>query len=329
MFMSSTKKILVIGSNGQIGTVLTNKLGEKFGFKNVIGSDLRPPENPTKFIFENCSVLDQNKLEKIIKQHNITDVYLLAAYLSAKGEKNIDKAWDLNMNGLLHVLNFAKDKKIQKIFWPSSIAVFGPSTPKNDAGQYAITEPTTIYGVSKLAGENLCHYYHKKFGIDIRSIRYPGLIGWESMPGGGTTDYAVDIFHEAIKHGEYTCFLSKERTLPMMYMNDAITATINIMDVPFEKIKIRTSYNLSSLHFSPKELEEEIRKHVCDFKIKYIPDERDELAKDWPQSIDDTYARRDWGWEPNFNLSQMVADIILNLKNRYKKELINGTVKNT
>ena len=329
MFMSSTKKILVIGSNGQIGTVLTNKLGEKFGFKNVIGSDLRPPENPTKFIFENCSVLDQNKLEKIIKQHNITDVYLLAAYLSAKGEKNIDKAWDLNMNGLLHVLNFAKDKKIQKIFWPSSIAVFGPSTPKNDAGQYAITEPTTIYGVSKLAGETLCHYYHKKFGIDIRSIRYPGLIGWESMPGGGTTDYAVDIFHEAIKHGEYTCFLSKERTLPMMYMNDAITATINIMDVPFEKIKIRTSYNLSSLHFSPKELEEEIRKHVCDFKIKYIPDERDELAQDWPQSIDDTYARRDWGWEPNFNLSQMVADIILNLKNRYKKELINGTVKNT
>ena len=329
MFMSSTKKILVIGSNGQIGTVLTNKLGEKFGFKNVVGSDLRPPENPTKFIFENCSVLDQNKLEKIIKQHNITDVYLLAAYLSAKGEKNIDKAWDLNMNGLLHVLNFAKDKKIQKIFWPSSIAVFGPSTPKNDAGQYAITEPTTIYGVSKLAGETLCHYYHKKFGIDIRSIRYPGLIGWESMPGGGTTDYAVDIFHEAIKHGEYTCFLSKERTLPMMYMNDAITATINIMDVPFEKIKIRTSYNLSSLHFSPKELEEEIRKHVCDFKIKYIPDERDELAQDWPQSIDDTYARRDWGWEPTFNLSQMVADIILNLKNRYKKELINGTVKNT
>ena len=329
MFMSSNKKILVIGSNGQIGTVLTNKLGEKFGFKNVIGSDLRPPENPTKFIFENCSVLDQNKLEKIIKQHNITDVYLLAAYLSAKGEKNIDKAWDLNMNGLLNVLNFAKDKKIQKIFWPSSIAVFGPSTPKNDAGQYAITEPTTIYGVSKLAGETLCHYYHKKFGIDIRSIRYPGLIGWESMPGGGTTDYAVDIFHEAIKHGEYTCFLSKERTLPMMYMNDAITATINIMDVPFEKIKIRTSYNLSSLHFSPKELEEEIRKHVCDFKIKYIPDERDELAQDWPQSIDDTYARRDWGWEPNFNLSQMVADIILNLKNRYKKELINGTVKNT
>jgi len=322
MFMSLKKKILVIGSNGQIGTVLTNKLGQKFGFKNVIGSDLRLPENPTKFIFETCSVLDQNKLEKIIKKHNITDVYLLAAYLSAKGEKSINKAWDLNMNGLLHVLNFAKDKKIQKIFWPSSIAVFGPSTPKNNVDQYAITEPTTIYGVSKLAGENLCNYYHKKFGIDIRSIRYPGLIGWESMPGGGTTDYAVDIFHEAIKHGQYTCFLSKERTLPMMYMNDAIKATINIMDVPFEKIKIRTSYNLSSLHFSPKELEEEIRKHLCDVKIKYIPDERDELAQGWPQSIDDTYARRDWGWEPNFNLSQMVVDIILNLKNRYKKELI-------
>ena len=192
--MSSQKKFLVIGSNGQIGTVLTNRLGEKHGFENVVGSDLRPPENQTKFIFEECSVLDKDRLEKIISKYNITNVYLLAAYLSAKGERNIDKAWDLNINGLLNILNFAKEKKIKKIFWPSSIAVFGPTTPKKNVDQYTITEPTTIYGVSKLSGESLCHYYHNKFGIDVRSLRYPGLIGWESMPGGGTTDYAVVIF---------------------------------------------------------------------------------------------------------------------------------------
>ena len=242
--------------------------------------------------------------------------------MSAKGEKNIDKAWDLNMNGLLHILNLAKEKKIQKIFWPSSIAVFGPTTPKNNVEQYAITEPTTIYGVSKLAGENLCNYYHNKFGIDVRSIRYPGLIGWESMPGGGTTDYAVDIFHAAIKHKEYTCFLSPDRTLPMMYMDDAIKATISIMEAPLEKIQIHTSYNLSSLHFSPEELEKEIKKYFLDFNMKYQPDERDQLAKGWPASINDKHARNDWGWEPNFNLSQMVSDIILNLTNRYKKEKI-------
>jgi len=316
--MSLNKKILVIGSNGQIGTVLTNKLAKKYGYKNVIGSDLRCPEQKTKFIFEACSVLDKNKLEDIIDKYKITDVYLLAAYLSAKGEKNINKAWDLNINGLLHILNFAKDKKIQKIFWPSSIAVFGPTSPKNNVGQYAITEPVTIYGVSKLAGESLCNYYYNKFGIDVRSVRYPGIIGWESMPGGGTTDYAVDIFHEAIKLNEYICFLHKDRTLPMMYMDDAINATIKIMEASKEKIKIRTSYNLSSLQFSPKEIEEEIKKHFKNFKVKYDPDERDELAKGWPQSIDDNYARKDWGWQPNFNLSQMVSDIILNLKSRYK-----------
>tara|TARA_S200000501_G_scaffold305706_1_gene294147 strand:+ start:52 stop:1014 length:963 start_codon:yes stop_codon:yes gene_type:complete len=320
--MSSQKKILVIGSNGQIGTVLTNKLGEKYGYENVVGSDLRRPESLPKFIFEECSVLDKDQLELIIKKYNISDVYLLAAYLSAKGEKNVNKAWDLNINGLRHILNFAKDKKIEKIFWPSSIAVFGPTTPKNNVDQYARTEPTTIYGVSKLAGESLCNYYHNKFAVDVRSIRYPGLIGWESMPGGGTTDYAVDIFHAAIKNEEYLCFLSEDRKLPMMYMNDAIKATIGIMDAPSEFIKIRTSYNLSSLNFSPKQIEEEIKKHIRNFKVSYNPDFRDQLAKDWPQSINDNHARNDWGWEPNFNLPQMVNDIILNLKNRYKKEKI-------
>jgi len=327
--MSPQKKILVIGSNGQIGTVLTNTLGKVFGFENVIGSDLRIPEKSTKFIFEECSVLDKEKLEFIINKHDISDVYLLAAYLSAKGEKNIDKAWDLNMNGLFHLLNFARDNKIKKIFWPSSIAVFGPSTPKNNVEQYAITEPTTIYGVSKLAGEKLCNYYHTKYGIDVRSIRYPGLVGWESMPGGGTTDYAVDIFHEAFKHQKYTCFLSQNRILPMMYMDDAIKATINIMQAPSEKIKIRTSYNLSSLSFSPRELENEIKKYFPKFKMEYEPDERDQLAKDWPESINDDCAREDWGWKPNFHLSQMVSDIILNLTHRYKKEKINAKLKNT
>ena len=317
--MSSKKKILVIGANGQIGTVLTNRLGEKYGFENVVGSDLKFSEKPTQFIFETCSVLDKEKLEKIIVKHNITEVYLLAAYLSAKGEDNIDKAWDLNMNGLRHILTLAKDKKIKKIFWPSSIAVFGPTTPKNNVVQHAIKEPATIYGVSKLAGENLCNYYHNKFGIDIRSLRYPGLIGWESMPGGGTTDYAVEIFHEAIKNREYTCFLSQSRILPMMYMQDAINATISIMEAPFEQIKIRTSYNLASLYFSPEQIEKEIKKHFKDFKVKYRPDQRDDLAKGWPQSINDDCARKDWGWEPKFNLSQMVNDIILNLTNRYKE----------
>ena len=320
--MSSQKNFLVIGSNGQIGTVLTNRLGEKYGFENVVGSDLRPPENQTKFIFEECSVLDKDRLEKIISKYNITDVYLLAAYLSAKGEQNIEKAWDLNINGLLHVLNFAKEKKIKKIFWPSSIAVFGPTTPKKNVNQYTITEPTTIYGVSKLSGESLCHYYHNKFGIDVRSLRYPGLIGWESMPGGGTTDYAVDIFHEAIKNGKYNCFLSEDRFLPMMYMDDAIEATINIMEAPSEQIKIRTSYNLSSLSFSPKQIGEEIKKHIKNFNLSYSPDDRDKLAEGWPESINDDHARKDWGWKPNFNLSKMVNDIILNLNKIYNKEKV-------
>jgi len=320
--MSEQKKILVIGCNGQIGTVLTNTLSKKYGPDNVIGSDIAKPNEPVDFIFEVCSVLDGDQLLSIIKQHNITDVYLLAAYLSAKGEDNISKAWSLNIDGLLNILNFAKDKIIKKIFWPSSIAVFGPTTPKKNVEQNAITEPTTIYGVSKLAGEALCNYYYQKFGVDVRSLRYPGLIGWQSMPGGGTTDYAVDIFHEAIKKKKYTCFLSAERSLPMMYMADAVEATIGIMDSPIEKIKIRTSYNISAFNFNPKELAFEIKKHFSDFSIEYSPDKRDLLASSWPNSIDDSCARNDWGWNPSYNLSQMVDDIILNLTKKYKEELI-------
>ena len=320
--MSEQKKILVIGCNGQIGTVLTNALLKKYGDNNVIGSDIAKPNEPVDFIFEECSVLDKDQLLHIIKQYNITDVYLLAAYLSAKGEDNISKAWALNIDGLLHVLNFAKEKIIKKIFWPSSIAVFGPTTPKKDVKQNAITEPTTIYGVSKLAGEALCNYYYQKFGVDVRSIRYPGLIGWESMPGGGTTDYAVEIFHEAIKTRKYTCFLSAERSLPMMYMADAIQATIGIMDAPSEKIKIRTSYNISAFHFSPKELALEIKQHFPDFTIEYSPDKRDLLASSWPNSIDDSCSRNDWQWKPSYDFPQMVNDIILNLKIKYKEELI-------
>ena len=320
--MLEKKKILVIGCNGQIGTVLTSSLCSKYGFNNVIGSDLHEPTYTTNFIFEKCSVLDKEKLSMLIDKHAITEVYLLAAYLSAKGENNIDKAWSLNIDGLLNILNLAKEKNIKKIFWPSSIAVFGPTTPKENVDQYAITEPITIYGISKLAGENLCNYYNKKFGVDVRSLRYPGLVGWQSLPGGGTTDYAVEIFHEAIKKKKYTCFLSEGRVLPMMYMDDAISATIAIMEAPIENIKIRTSYNVSSFYFSPKELALEIKKHFPDFTINYFPDERDSLAKGWPNSIDDTLARNDWGWKPNYNLSQMVNDIILNLKTRYKEELI-------
>lgn len=320
--MSEQKKILVIGCNGQIGTVLTRALSKKYGSNNVIGSDISKPKESVDFIFEVCSVLDRNQLLSIINQHNITDVYLLAAYLSAKGEDNISKAWSLNIDGLLNILNFAKDKIIKKIFWPSSIAVFGPTTPKKNVNQNAITEPTTIYGVSKLAGEALCNYYHQKFGVDVRSLRYPGLIGWQSMPGGGTTDYAVDIFHEAIKKREYTCFLSPNRILPMMYMADAIKATIAIMDASSEKIKIRTSYNISALHFNPEDLAKKIKQYFPDFIIKYEPDKRDLLASSWPNSIDDSCATKDWGWNPNYDLSKMVDDIILNLKKKYKQEII-------
>lgn len=305
--------ILVLGSGGQIGTELITALRKTYGVSRVIASDIKPESND-KGPYEIINVLDKSRIAEVIEKYNITQVYLLAAMLSATGEKFPEKAWELNMNSLFFLLDMAKEKRISKLYWPSSIAVFGPTTPKTETPQHTITEPTTIYGISKLAGERLCEWYFLKHGVDVRSIRYPGLISYSAPPGGGTTDYAVDIFHQAIKHGSYTSFLSAGTRLPMMYMPDAIRATIEIMEAPAEKIKIRSSYNLSAFSFTPAELAHEIRQHIPDFQVFYEPDFRQQIADSWPQSIDDNAARTDWGWKPQYTLSAMVAGMLLNLK---------------
>ncbi|MCC7051029.1 MAG: NAD-dependent epimerase/dehydratase family protein, partial [Bacteroidia bacterium] len=288
-------KILIIGAGGQIGLELTENLSNIYGPENVIPSDLKQ-ENIFKINpYEQLDALDKEALFKIVKKHNITQIYHLAALLSATGEQNPMFAWKLNMESLFHVLDLAKEKHITKIYWPSSIAVFGPTTPSLNTPQYTVMEPSTIYGISKQAGERWCEWYFKKFGVDVRSIRYPGLIGWKSAPGGGTTDYAVHIFHEALKKKQYTCFLSENTALPMMHMEDAIRATIELMHAPNEKIKIRGSYNLSGLSFTPAEIANEIKKHIPDFKIDYQPDFRQAIADSWPKSINDTEAREQWG----------------------------------
>lgn len=305
-------KILIIGAVGQVGTELTEELRKKYGHENVIASDIRIPENQEAFFqpFETIDVLDKERLLSIVKKHNIKVIYHLAALLSANAEKNPEFAWKLNIDGLFNVLNLAKEKIINQIFWPSTIAVFGPGTPKINTPQNTFTDPNTVYGISKLAGERWCEYYYEKYNVDVRSIRYPGLIGYKSLPGGGTTDYAVDIFHKAKKEGSYECFLSEEATLPMMYMEDAIKATIEIMEAPSEKIKVRSSYNISGMSFSPKELANEIKQHLPDFKITYAPDYRENIAKTWPSSIDDSKAREDWGWQNNYGIKELV-DIML------------------
>ena len=309
-------KILIIGACGQIGTELTSKLRATYGVENVIASDIRKLENDVvnNGIFEVINALDYNQIEQLVEKYHITDVYLMAALLSATAEKNPAFAWDLNMNSLFHVLNLAKAGKIKKIFWPSSIAVFGPTTPKENTPQYTIMEPTTVYGISKQTGERWAEYYHKQYGVDIRSIRYPGLISWSTEPGGGTTDYAVDIYHKAITDGKFTSFLSENSALPMMYMEDAIKATISIMQADAEDIKIRSSYNLSGMSFTPKELAAEITKHYPDFTITYEPDFRQKIADSWPASIDDSAARKDWGWKNDFNIENMTIDMFKNLK---------------
>ena len=308
-------KILIIGACGQIGTELTQKLRNIYGVENVIASDIRKMNTDVvnSGPFEVINALDYNQIQHLVEIHEITDVYLMAALLSATAEKNPAFAWDLNMNSLFHVLNLAKAKKIKKIFWPSSIAVFGPTTPKENTPQYTIMEPSTVYGISKQSGERWCEYYNRVFGVDVRSIRYPGLISWSSPPGGGTTDYAVDIFHKALADGKYECFLSSETKMPMMYMDDAIKATINIMQADADKIKIRSSYNLAAMSFTPTEIATEIKKHIPNFNITYAPDSRQQIADSWPSSIDDSFARKDWGWQHQFDIENMTTEMLENL----------------
>ncbi len=306
----------MIGANGQIGSELAAALRQKFGNENVITSDIREPNNLKEGeIFETINVLDKGALKALFEKYKPTQIYLLAAMLSATGEQYPQKAWDLNMNGLLHVLDLALELGINKIFWPSSIAVFGPHSPKKDTAQYCIMDPTSIYGISKLAGERLCEYYHNRYGLDIRSIRYPGIISWKTAPGGGTTDYAVHIFFEALKQGKYASFLSAETELPMLYMEDAVRGTIALMDAPAEQISIRSSYNLAGLSFTPAQIAEEIKKILPNFEMSYVEnDPRQAIANSWPASIDDAYARNDWGWKPDFDLAAMTKDMIENLK---------------
>jgi len=305
-------KILVIGANGQLGSELVVALQSRFGIENVLATDLKIPDGAVGQ-FEVLDIMDAELLSSIVAKFQITEIYHLAALLSASAEEHPQFAWDLNMQGLLNVLNIAKQNNSIKVYWPSSIGVFGPSTPKQNTPQNTITAPNTVYGISKLAGERWCEYYHQKYGVDVRSLRYPGLIGYKSLPGGGTTDYAVDIFYKAIQGETYKCFLSENTVLPMMYMDDAVNATIEIMNAPKENIKVRSSYNLAAMSFSPKEIYTKIKEQYSNFEIFYKPDFRQEIADSWPQSIDDTEARADWGWQHEYDLDRLVNVMLANL----------------
>ena len=312
-------KVLVIGSSGQIGSELVAELRSNYGDSNVIASDI-VASNQTIMDsgpFEILDVTDSNRLHEIVKKYDVTHVYLLAAILSANAEKKPKLSWDLNMQSLFNVLDLAKEKIIKKVFWPSSIAVFGPNTEKIKTQQYTITEPNTVYGISKLAGERWCEYYFNKYNVDVVSLRYPGLIGWKSNPGGGTTDYAVHIFHEAIKNKKYTSFLTRDTTLPMMYMTDAIKATLKIMQADSDKIKIRSSYNIAGCSFNPEELANEIQSYIPDFKISYNKDYRQEIADSWPDSLEDSLAKDHWGWQAKYNMQKLVKEMIENLNKKY------------
>lgn len=308
-------KILVIGAGGQIGTELVLALRQQKGNESVIAADIKaePSETLASGPYLQIDVLDRESVRKYIIDNAISEVYLLAALLSATAEKNPDFAWKLNMESLFTILDLAKEGYLKKIFWPSSIAVFGPTTPKDQTPQYTVMEPSTVYGISKQTGERWCEYYFNKFNVDVRSIRYPGLISYKSLPGGGTTDYAVDIFYQAKKHGKYECFLSENTNLPMMFMDDAIRATIELMDAPKENVKIRSSYNLAGCSFTPAEITVEIQKHIPDFSISYKPDFRQAIADSWPGSIDDSHARKDWGWKEEFNMGLLTKVMIENV----------------
>ncbi|MEO8819521.1 MAG: NAD-dependent epimerase/dehydratase family protein [Ginsengibacter sp.] len=316
------EKILVIGACGQIGVELTLELRRIYGGANVIASDLRAENELLKGTgpYVSLDVMNKEMLHVQVIRQNITHIYLLAAILSATGEKNPNLAWSLNMTSLLNVLEIAKDENVHKVYWPSSIAVFGPTSPKINCPQQTIIEPITVYGISKFAGEFWCNYFNQRFKIDIRSLRYPGLISYKSEPGGGTTDYAVEIFHEAIDENHYNCFLKENTYLPMMYMPDAIRATIELMEAPLEKISIHTSYNISGVSFSPKEIAEEIKEHLPGFSISYEPDYRQQIAKSWPQSIDDSVANNDWGWKPKYDLAALTTDMLQNLEKENNRE---------
>jgi nucleoside-diphosphate-sugar epimerase len=310
------EKILVIGASGQIGVELTLALRKIYGAANVVASDLREENELLKGTgpYVSMDVMNKEMLHVQVIRQNITQIYLLAAILSATGEKNPNLAWHLNMQGLLNVLDIAREEKLQKVYWPSSIAVFGPTSPKQLCPQQTVIEPITVYGISKYAGEFWCNYYHQRYGIDVRSIRYPGLISYKSAPGGGTTDYAVEIYSEALAEKKYQCFLQEDTYLPMMYMPDAIRATMELMHAPVENISVRTSYNISGMSFSPKEIAASIQKYIPEFSLSCVPDYRQKIANSWPESIDDAVATKDWGWKPAYDLDRMTIDMLENLK---------------